>query len=153
MRFLLFLAIPATLMAQALQFSPSTAARGGTSFLLIRLDSPPQTALVSLQWDLSVPKRITVNLRDIVVGSSAESAGKSIACAVGIQARNLSIFRCLVAGGPQTIGNGPVAIVKYTVTQGGHRGNIPLRIEKALGVSQDVRKIAFPNTQGTVTVR
>jgi hypothetical protein len=151
MRFL-FLAIPASLMGQALQINPSSAARGAASSFLIRLDSPVAGAPVSLQWELSVPKAIIVNPRDIVLGSSAESAEKSLVCTLASQDRRSSVFRCLMAGGRKIIGNGTVAVVKYSVSPRAHRGDIQLRIEKARGVSQDVKKIEFPQTGGTITI-
>jgi hypothetical protein len=152
MRFF-FLAIPATLLAQTLQITPSAVARGAIGSFLIRLDSPAQTSPVSLQWDLAVPKQILVNAHDIVPGSSAESAEKSLTCAAATQDRNVSIYRCILAGGPKTLRNGAVAIVKYTVPEGGHPGNIQVRIQKALGVSKNVKKIELPNTAGTITIR
>lgn len=152
MRFF-FLAIPPTLLAQTLQITPSTVARGAISSFLIRLDSPDQTSPVSLQWDLAVPKQILVNARDIVTGSSAESAEKSLACAAATEDRNVSFYRCILAGGPKTMRNGTVAIVKYEAPQDGLPGNIQVRIQKALGVSKNLKKIELPNTEGTVTIR
>ena len=151
MRFF-FLAIPATLLAQTLQITPSTVTRGAIGSFLIRLNSPPQTRPVSLQWDLAVPKQIQVNAGDIVPGSSAESAEKSLSCAAATLDRNVSIYRCILAGGPKTLQNGAVAIVKYTVPDG-HPGNIQVRIEKVLGVSKNVKKIELPDAEGTVTIR
>jgi hypothetical protein len=151
MRFL-FLAIPASLMGQALQINPSSAARGAANSFLVRLDSPAAGAPVSLQWDLSIPKAIIVNARDIVLGSSAESAEKSLVCTLATQDRRNSVFRCLISGGRKIIGNGTVAVVKYSVPPRAHRGVIQLRIEKALGVSQGVKKIEFPKAEGTITV-
>jgi hypothetical protein len=152
MRFFI-LAIPATLLAQTLQVTPSTVARGASSSFLIRLDSPSQTSPVSLQWDLAVPKQILVNASDIVPGSSAESVEKSLACAAAMQDRDVSIYRCILAGGPKTMRSGTVAIVKYAALKGGHPGKIQVRIQKALGVSKELKKMELPNAEGTITIR
>ena len=150
-RFFFLVAVSTSLTGQRLQISPSTAARGDTSSFLIRLESPDTTRPVSVQWDLSVSKQIAITLGDIVLGSSAGSAEKAIVCAV--PKRDRKVFRCIVSGGAKTIGNGPIAIVKYTVLQNARKGNVPVRIGKAMGVSGDLRKIDFPTTEGAITVR
>src|SRR5690349_21788156 len=101
MRSLLLLVIPATLAAQALQISPSTAAPGATGTFLIRLDTPGGREPASLQWDMTIPKQILVDVRDIVPGSSAESAGKSLACVRTALEHEAPSCRCVLAGGVQ----------------------------------------------------
>ena len=152
-RFPVLLAIPAALMAQTLQLSKSKTARGGSGSFLIRLDSPGAVAPSTLQWDLYISNRVSVGLPDIVAGSSAESAGKTIACAALPHDADTSGFRCILSGGTQAIRNGTVAVVIYKVPKQAKKGDAPVRIEKALGVSNDVKQISFRNTQGQITIR
>jgi hypothetical protein len=153
MRVSLLVLIPGLLAAQALEISPSTTARGKTGSFLIRLNASSSQAPASLQWDLVVPKQIAVDVRDVVPGSSAASAEKSIVCIMSAQTRDDTTYRCLLAGGAQTILNGAVAVVRYVVPANASPGTASLRIEKAVGASKDTATIDFPKVQGQITIR
>jgi hypothetical protein len=152
MRVFLLVLIPGVLAAQALQISPSTTGRGKTGSFLIRLDAPAGRGPVSLQWDLVVPKEVTVDVLDVVPGSSAVSAEKSIACAVAAKAGDATTYRCVLMGGVQTISNGAVAVVRYVVASSASPGNVTLRLDRVLGAAKDM-KIDFPKAQGQITIR
>ena len=66
MRVFLLVLIPGILAAQALHLSPSTTARGKAGSFLIRLDAPSGRGPASLQWDLVIPRQVTVDARDVV---------------------------------------------------------------------------------------
>ena len=153
MRQLLLLIVPQILAAQTLQLSHSTAGRGETGSFLISLEAPSGRGPVSLQWDLAISKQVVVGVRDLIPGSSAESAGKSLMCVAGTQDRDVATYRCILAGGVQLIRNGPVAIVKYVVAGNARTGKAPVRIEKALGASSNVSRVDFPKTEGHITIR
>ena len=153
MRFFLLALIPGVLAAQALEISPSTTARGKTGSFLIRLNLPSGRRPASLQWDLVVPKQVAVDVGDVVAGSSAASAEKSIACVVAVKESDATTYRCVLAGGAQTIQNGTVAVVRYVVASNASRGTVALRIEKALGAAKDMARIEFPKAQGQITIR
>src|SRR5581483_2044493 len=144
MPLLLLLALSQILTAQSLEISNSAAGRGETGSFLIRLEAPPRIAPVSLQWDLSVSGQVVVKVSDVVPGSSAEAAGKTIACVAAPENRGESRFRCILAGGSQPLRSGPVAIVKYAIPSRARPGGIPVRLEKEVGVSNDLRRIDFP---------
>jgi len=153
MRVFLLVLIPGILTAQALEIPPSTTARGKTGSFLIRLNAPSGRGPASLQWDLVVPRQVTVDVRDVVPGSSATSAEKSIVCIMAAQNRDDTTYRCVLAGGTQTILNGAVAVVRYVVPAKASPGTVALRIEKALGASKDMAMINFPKVQGQITIR
>ena len=153
MRGFLLVLIPGILAAQTLEISPSTTARGKTGSFLIRLNAPSSHGPASLQWDLVVPRQVTVDVRDVIPGSSAASAEKSIVCIMATQTRDDTTYRCVLAGGAQTILNGAVAVVRYVVPANASPGTVSLRIEKALGASKDMATIDFPKVQGQITIR
>jgi hypothetical protein len=153
MRLPVLLALPAALIAQSLRVSDSSTARGASGSFLIRLESSHSPAPSTLQWEVSLSKQVAVNLSDIVAGSSAEVAGKSIVCAAVTQNPQTSTYRCILSGGTRAIQNGPVAVVKYTIAKQVHPGATPVRITKALGVSKDAAKIDYPESEGRITIR
>ena len=153
MRQFVLLVIPQLLAAQALHVSQSTAGRGETGSFLVSLQAPSGRGPVSLQWELAISKQVVVEMRDLIPGSSAESAGKALACIAEPPDRDVITYRCVLAGGVQPIRNGPVAIVKYVVAPRARTGKAPVRIEKVLGVSKDLSKIEFPKTEGHITIR
>lgn len=152
MRGFLLVLIPGALAAQVLQVSPSTAARGKAGSFLIRMDAPPGRGPASLQWDLVVPKQVTVDVRDVVPGSSAASAEKAITCAAAAKGGDAITYRCVLAGGARPILNGAVAVVRYVVAASASPGAITVRLENALGAAKDMAKIDFPKAQGQITI-
>ena len=150
---LLLLVIPEILAAQSLQISDSAVSRKETGSFLIRLETAPDTAPVSLQWEMSVPKEIEIRVNDVLSGSSAESAGKSITCMAVPEDHKAFRCRCILAGGAQPLKNGPVAIVRFRVSSRGRPGDTPIKIEKALGVSKNLKQIRFPEAEGKITIR
>jgi hypothetical protein len=153
MRLPVILAIPAVLLAQSLRISDSAAARGSSGSFLVRLDAPAPPAASSIQWEMSISKQLAVELADILAGSSAESADKTIACAAVAQDPQASVYRCIVSGGTKGIANGPVAVVKYTVSRQARPGVAPVRIGKAFGVSKDGAKLDYRNSEGQIAIR
>ena len=124
MRYAALVVVCTGVWAQSLQVSPSTTTRGALNSFLIKINSPPGKEPVALQWTLRVADGITITTRDVRAGSAAESADKSITCAATKQdAEKESAFMCIVADGLKPIPNGPVAVVTYTVTNGGTFGS------------------------------
>src|SRR5579863_7830705 len=62
------------------QISPSTARRGESGSFLILLHSPKEVDIIGMQWELSAPGDVTIAATDIVIGSVAEAAEKSLTC-------------------------------------------------------------------------
>ena len=84
--------------------------------------------------------------------NAAESAEKSITCAVAKKG-----YACILAGGLKTIGDGPIAKVKYAsrgcACGGAHAGVVTVRVGEILGVSTGMGKMTSDNAEGRITVR
>lgn len=154
MRFGLIVLASVPLWGQSLQVSPVVAARGEAGSFLIKLASPKGKDLVALQWEISAPPEITIDPGNIVAGSVAEGAQKSITC-VSVQKQNRGDQRyaCILAGGKKAMGDGPVAVVRYNIHHGTGARTVVVRIEKVLGVTGDLTKVDIGSVDGTLTIR
>ena len=151
--FVLLVVAATFLRAQTVSVSQSKVKRGGSGSFLIKLESSAARPVVALQWRLYLPSGTAVAPADMLAGSAAEAAGKSIACATVKDEGGAAAGRtyaCIVAGGQKAIGSGPVAVVLYRVAPNvtGIGGNF--RVEKIAGVSGDGKQIDMPNAQGLV---
>jgi hypothetical protein len=152
-RFGLVVIASAPLWGQSLQVSPSAAAPGEAGSFLIKLTTPKGKEVVALQWQVALPLEIAIDPGSIVSGSAAEAAQKSITCAsVEKQNRSGPRYACILAGGKKAIGDGPVATVRYRIRNGASAGTVAVRIEKAIGVAGDLRKIDLGSVDGTITI-
>src|SRR5262252_5582308 len=79
---LLLLLISSAVRPQSMNITPSAAAPGRSGSLLLVMNSPAGKAPLALQWRFTFPEGITVDLRDLVAGGAAESAGKSLTCSL-----------------------------------------------------------------------
>lgn len=154
MRFVLVVLASVPLWGQSLQVSQAAAARGETGSFLIKLASPKGKELVALQWEISAPPEITIDPGNIVAGSAAEGAQKSITCvSVQKQDRGSQRYACILAGGKKSIGDGPVAAVRYNIRHGKSAGTVVVRIEKVMGVTGDLTKVDISDVDGPLKVR
>jgi hypothetical protein len=142
------------LYAQTFSISESTVARGRMGSFLIRLNSPQDKAIVSLQWELILPPGFLANPADIVAGSAAESAEKSITCVQKKAAvtEKRSIFACILAGGQKRIPDGAIALVQYHAAPAVPAADYPVQIDAGLAISVDLQKIPFAKAEGTIKV-
>jgi hypothetical protein len=154
MKFGLVVLASLPLWGQSLQVSQAAAARGEARSFLIKLASPKGKELVALQWEISAPPEITIDPGNIVAGSAAEGAQKSITC-VSVQKpdRGRQRFACILAGGQKSMGDGPVAVVRYNIRHGMGAGRVVVRIEKAMGVTGDLTQVNIGNVDGPLTIR
>ena len=144
------------LWGQALRVSPSTAERNTTGSFSIRVESPSAKTLVALQWDLVVPPALAIGTSDILIGRTAETAHKSLTCAQrsGKDGPPRGVrYSCILAGGRQPIGNGPIATVRYRSKADVGGAPIRVAIERVVGVSADLKRLDIPNVDALVKVR
>jgi hypothetical protein len=147
------LALPAiTACAQTLTITPASVDRGTSNIFRILLKPAPNQALTALQWELAIPPGLRVDVSDIVASSAAESSEKTIACAIRRDQPPVTIA-CLMAGGRRPLSEGAVAIVKFAAAANAHRGPFAVRVQKALGVSIDLKKIPIADSTATITIR
>jgi hypothetical protein len=120
------------------------------------IDSSQGKAPVALQWEFSVPPAIAIKVADITIGKAAESAQKSLICAMS--AKKPAVpggvrYACILAGGQAPIGTGPIAIVQYRAQA--DVGDAPIRvaIENIVGASADLNRIAIQNVDAIIQIR
>jgi hypothetical protein len=151
----IFVLASAGAWAQAFLIPPSMVTRGGSGSLLLTLESPEGKAPLAMQWEFTFPPKVAVDVADIVAGSAAESAQKTLTC------RSLrtkdggqgSIYGCILAGGQKALPNGPIAVVRYRVPPEVRQITEKVRVGRALGVTADLKSVELPSTQATITVK
>jgi hypothetical protein len=144
------------LHAQSLLLPPSMVTHGTSGSLLLSLQSPSGKAPVALQWEFTFPSNVVVDLADIVAGSAAESAEKSLTCRAVEQKNGAgqgSLYGCILAGGQKPIPNGPVATVRYRVPSETRQIAEKIRVGKVIGVSADLKRIEIQDLQAAIVVK
>lgn len=153
-RLVAFLIVVAALLdGQSLRVPPSGADAKMQGQFSILFDSPPERALVALQWELSAPPALAIEKADILIGKAAESSGKSLTCAIKPgkpSSPGSSRYACILAGGKDVLGQGPIAVVRYRGQA--DVGGAPVRVtlENILGVSADLKRIDIPKVDAII---
>jgi hypothetical protein len=156
-RLVAFMSVAAVLLdGQSLRVPPSIVDSKMQGQFSILLDSPPEKAPVALQWELSVPPAITIERTDMPIGKAAESSGKSLTCAVKpgkASSPGGSRYACILVGGRDALGQGPIAIVHYRGQA--DVGGAPVRvgIENIVGVSADLKRIGIPKVDAIIKLK
>lgn len=143
------------LWGQSLQISSLVLSRGRSGSVSVKLVSPPGKAPAALQWDLIFPVG-QVNIEDSgwSVGGAASAAAKQLTCVRQLRKRpETYAYKCILAGGRQTIGNGDVAVVKINIPETAPTGLAVLRLENVLGASSEATRLDMEPAQGTITIR
>jgi len=137
-----------------LEITPSGGKRGESASFLIVLRAPEKAGVAAVQWELSAGAGVSIDPADIVVGSAAAEAEKTLACsAMAGRAGEERGKRCLLAGGKKTIPDGPIAIVRYRIDRRARAGTIPVRLEKILAVSADLQTIDLGRVEGELNIQ
>ena len=150
------LLLAVSLKAQVLLLPPSVVRHGASGTLLLTLQSPPGKAPLALQWEITFPQNVAVDLEDMVAGSAAQSAEKLLTCRAFEKTKEAaegSVYGCILAGGEKPIPNGPVAIVRYRVPSEIRQISGKVRVGKALGVTADIKKIEIEGVQAAIVVK
>ena len=146
----------ASLTAQTLLLPPSVVKHGASGTLLLTLQSPAGKAPLALQWEITFPQDVTVDLADIVAGSAAQSAEKFLTCKAFEKSKDTaqgSVYGCILAGGEKPIPNGPVAIVLYRVPPEIRQIAGKVRVGKAMGVTANLKGIDIEAVQAAIVVK
>src|SRR5262245_35018489 len=145
-----------SLRAQILLLPPSVVTHGASATLLLTLQSPPGKAPSALQWEVTFPEEVAVDLEDIIAGSAAQSGEKLLTCRAFEKTKDAapgSVYGCILAGGEKPIPNGPVAIVRYRVPAEIRRIAGKVRVGKAIGVTANLKKIEIEDVQAAIVVK
>ncbi len=141
---------------QSLHVPASTADRKTPGVFSIILDSPPGKQPVALQWEISVPPAIAIGTADIGMGKAAESAHKSLTCAASAKkpaTQGGMRYACILAGGKDPIGDGPIVTVHYRAQADVQGAPIRVVIENVLGVSTDLTRLEIANVGAIINIR
>jgi hypothetical protein len=137
-----------------LQISQSAARRGESGSFLMTLHAPKGMDIAGMQWELSAEPDVTIDPADIVIGSSGEAAGKTLACSAAPKrpGKPPSLL-CLLAGGPKKLSDGPVAIVRYRVGRQAHVGTAAVHADKIVIVATDLKTVDVGRVDGLVAIQ
>jgi hypothetical protein len=147
---------PLILFGQSLRVPPSTTDLKTPGLFSVTIDSPPGKAPVALQWEFSVPPVIAFTTADITIGTAAASAGKSLTCAKSATkpaTERRVKYSCILAGGQDPIGNGPIAEVRYRAQWDVKGAPIRVAIENVLGASTNLKRIPISNVDAIINIR
>ena len=148
------MAAVSAIYGQSLHVPPSTADRKSPGEFSMILESPAGKAPVAMQWELSVPPALAIEKDDISLGKAAETAKKSLTCAATkSQISGGTQYVCILAGGQEPIGSGPIAMVRYRAQADVQGAPIRVAIQKVLGVSADLKKIEIPNAVAIIKIQ
>jgi hypothetical protein len=138
---------------QTLQIPPVAVNRASANILRLIFTGRPDHPVSALQWELIVPRGLRIDAPDVVPGTAAESAGKSISCSNRPAPKDGKICVCVLIGGIQPIPDGAIAIVKFSTPGNAPKGKATVRMQNILGVSADLKKLPVPDSAGTITVQ
>jgi hypothetical protein len=145
---------PTPVQGQALNISSASAGPGGVAQVVISLNAPPGKEPLALQWDLSYASpQLGLENEDLVIGSAAKSAGKSLACTGRAEGAGTYIYRCILQGGTEGILTGPVALITFHVRTTARLGPTSVRLDNALGVRRDGEGVSIQQNQAEVIIR
>jgi hypothetical protein len=157
MKPLLLLVAVAALHAQILQILPAPSSVEGVASFQILFVSSSSLPVVALQWKLLLPEGATAAPDDLVTGSAAEAAGKSLICSAAPLSKTVggkrksSVYACILAGGQKPLSSGAVALVKCNLHAGFEQAAVRLR--EVIGVSPDLKRTDLPDAEATVRAK
>jgi hypothetical protein len=143
-----------SLTCQTLQLSSASVAAGQTTKIEILLHAPPAKEPTALQWEVEYPARqVMLEPAGLESGPAAKSAGKQINCAGRWKKAPLTYsYLCILAGGQKVIEDGVIAILNIRAPAGAQPGKYSIRVDRAMAVTHDLKKIMLKKADGVVTV-
>jgi hypothetical protein len=120
----------------------------------ISLTAPPGQAFAALQWEITYsPVQLGLTKGDMVIAGPAKAAGRELVCAAGAVKADSYVYRCVLAGGRQTISKGAIAVVTFHIRPYARPGSTTVEIGAASGVSGDGKQVEIPSSRTEVTIR
>jgi len=138
----------------AIEITPSSGKRGESGSFLIVLHTPKQSSIAGVQWELWAGAGITIDPSDIVIGSAAAAAEKTLACSAMPPVPGHPLGKkCLLAGGKKNIPDGPIAIVRYRVGRQADGKTSAVHLENILGVDADLKMVDLGHAAETLATQ
>jgi hypothetical protein len=145
---------PIPIQGPALNISSAAASPGGVAQVVISLNAPSGKEPLALQWELSYASpQLGLESEDLVIGSAAKSAGKSLTCTGRPEAAGKYVYQCILEGGAEGILTGPVAQIAFHVRTTARLGPTSVRLDNALGVRRDGAAVRIQQNQAEVIIR
>jgi hypothetical protein len=144
------------LFAQKPEVSSKAASRGERVSVVISLVLPKGSDVVGIQWETTFPaQQMSVDENGPEASDAAKAAGKSLTCRRKEEktGAELSSFTCILIGGQERIGSGPIGSFNFHISPEAQPGAAPVRVRHAEAVTKDLRKISLPEAKGIVTVK
>jgi hypothetical protein len=146
MKYLICIFACTQIWAESLQILPFPPSDKGAGSFQIMITSGEVSSTVALQWLLTTSDNVTIAAKDIHPGAAAQSSKKSLICVAPKDKRSTGhTYTCVLAGGVQTIANGPIAMVRFSAADGTTSATI--RLENILGAGTDLKPIRFANVE------
>jgi hypothetical protein len=140
--------------AQSLRVASATGSPGDTVRIELVLD-PADARVSAAEWEITAPGSARgVEIQAPEIGAAARKAGKSISCAGSWKDATKSYrYRCLLAGGLNSIGAGAVAFMLLKLRDGVKPGSYPLKLENVKAVNPDAAVVSIKAVSGELLVQ
>jgi len=142
------------LCGQTFRLSSASASRGDLVTIELSLESPAGKGPSALQWDAMIPIAQLSLINDkILAGSTAQEAGKSLNCSVKQKTAEVQTFRCILAGGQNSLSNGTIAVLRLKIPANAQAGEARIRVQQGIAVSRDLKQSFLETVETNVTIR
>jgi hypothetical protein len=149
MRLALLFAAALPLTAQTPAKPPLTKAPGDPVRLQLFANSLPNRAPLALQWEVVYPAQLMDLEGKPEAGQAAVDSGKSLEC----KPRKEYSFVCVLSGGKEPIGDGPIAVFHFRIHPDAIAGKVTLRIQSASARQKDNSDAPLRNTESAFIIR
>lgn len=145
--------VPAALFAQSLRLSSASASRGNQVAIELSLESPAGKEPLALQWDTHIPvARVTLADGKLLVGATAQEAGKSLNCSAKEKTAEAYTLRCILAGGQKPIPNGTIAMLKLNIAHNAQIGDARIRVDGGMAASKDLKQVPLDSVETVIAI-
>lgn len=141
--------------AQTIRISPQTGSPGDWVTLEIAFQPGEGPAPVALQWELEIPAG-PLDLEEAPISKAllvAKDAGKSVQCAGSTKAGGRLLQTCILSGTQKPVPAGTIVVLSLKIGQRAQPGGARIRLQKALGVTLDLKQLPIAATDSVLTVR
>ena len=150
-----FLFAPRAALGQTLHLSSPSGYSGEHVVIEISIKSPGAKEPPStLQWEATISSA-QLNFLDegALTGPAAQSAGKSVSCALKTKTDEAQTSICILYGGQEPIRDGVIALLQLAISPGAKSGDARVRLDHGLAVSKNLTKVELPPAETHVRIR
>ena len=121
----------------------------------ISFHSPPGKEPSALQWETTIPSaQLSFLDESMAAGPAAQTAGKSVNCAVKTtKTADSQTSLCILYGGREPVHDGVVAVLRLKILREATPGIALVRVDQALAVSKDLKRFPLDPKETAVKIR